>query len=559
MSLKESFPTRIPDDTQAVGEAVVKADNLYRFVGDHIHEIVDESAMQAWYSHEGRPGVNPLLLLLVTLFQFVEKLPDRQAAEMAVTRLDWKYALRQGLTWLGFNYSDLCYFRQRLLAVGAEQMMFEHLLTYLREEGYIKRSGKQRSDATHVLGQVAWLSRLELMWETLRLAVEAVLSHNARWGLDHLPPSFVESHSQRRYDYRLSAEQVKTEMQRVGEEAQWLLKQVPSLASDGWQELEAMQVLQRVVQEQFEVASNGQVQARVNADCTGDVLVSPHETEVRYGSKGEREWQGYKLQVTETLGTSHQPGFITDVTVTSPLESDQQALAGIQQRLSQRQVTPQRQYVDRGYMSGLNLLESQQRGIDLRGFPLADTSHHPPAFQVSAFRVDIQQQRAVCPAGRVSQHWKTYDPPRKGVGYEVRFGSQCRSCPFFHAQACTTQPRGRTLYLNPQHERLQARRREAQTPAFQREMRQRQGIEATLSEAVRGHGARRARYRGRAKVSLQMHFTASGVNLKRLVRHLAQKSRPTQSCLRSFSRRPVLARLTSARFFNRHTQVVPYR
>lgn len=221
------------------------------------------------------------------------------------------------------------------------------------------------------------------------------------------------------------------------------------------------------------------------------------------------------------------------------LESDQQALAGIQQRLSQRQLTPQQPYVDRGYRSGLNLLESEQGGIDLRGFALADTSRHPPAFQLAAFTVDIQQQRAVCPAGRVSQHWTTHDPPRKGVGYEVRFGSQGRSCPFFHAQGCTTQPRGRTLYLNPQPERLQARRREAQTPAFQREMGQRQGIEATISEAVRGHGARRARYRGRAKVSLQMHFTASGVNLKRLVRHLAQKSRPARPLLHSFSRRPV--------------------
>lgn len=42
---------------------------------------------------------------------------------------------------------------------------------------------------------------------------------------------------------------------------------------------------------------------------TEDVLVSPHERAVRYGSKGEREWQGYKLQMTETVGTrrDHKP------------------------------------------------------------------------------------------------------------------------------------------------------------------------------------------------------------------------------------------------------------
>lgn len=34
MSLKETFTSQIPNDTQALGQAVVKADSLYRFVGN---------------------------------------------------------------------------------------------------------------------------------------------------------------------------------------------------------------------------------------------------------------------------------------------------------------------------------------------------------------------------------------------------------------------------------------------------------------------------------------------------------------------------------------------
>ena len=65
---------------------------------------------------------------------------------------------------------------------------------------------------------------------------------------------------------------------------------------------------------------------------------------------------------------------------------------------------------------------------------------------------------------------------------------------------------------------LQARRQEAETPAFQREMHLRAGIEATISEVVRAHGARRSRYRGLAKNQLQALFTATATNLKRLAR-----------------------------------------
>ncbi len=73
------------------------------------------------YAAEGRPAVNAVVLALVSISQFPEKLPDRAAAEAAIMRLDWKYALRQELTWTGFHYSDLCNFRKQLLEHGRPQ------------------------------------------------------------------------------------------------------------------------------------------------------------------------------------------------------------------------------------------------------------------------------------------------------------------------------------------------------------------------------------------------------------------------------------------------------
>ena len=49
-------------------------------------------------------------------------------------------------------------------------------------------------------------------------------------------------------------------------------------------------------------------------------------------------------------------------------------------------------------------------------------------------------------------------------------------------------------------------------------MKHRNGIEGTQSELVRGHGMRRARFRGLAKVRLQNYFVGAACNVKRWIR-----------------------------------------
>ena len=160
MSLIQSFAKEIPPATRKLVEPILSADSICRLLGEKGGEIVDEASLAGMYSDTGRGGINPVLLCFVLILQFLEKLPDRQAAEMVRMRLDWKYALRQELDWPGFDYSSLCNFRKRLYAHGQEYAMFEQVLKYLAESGYLK-SKRQRTDATHVLGAVERLSRLE--------------------------------------------------------------------------------------------------------------------------------------------------------------------------------------------------------------------------------------------------------------------------------------------------------------------------------------------------------------------------------------------------------------
>jgi transposase len=515
MSMQTPFAAEIPEETRRLVEPLLAEDSVYRLVGNEIKEMIDDEDFIDMYADEGRPAVNPVVLTLVLVFQFLEKLPDRSAAEAAVMRLDWKYALRQDLTWTGFHYSDLCNFRKRLLEHGREWVVFESVVNCLQERGYIKKRGKQRTDSTKIIGLVARLSRLELIWETIRVALRALEEVDASWVRKHLPVSFVDNYGHRRWDYRLSKTEIRQRMKEAGQEGYWLLDQVEAHGCDVLKALVEVKQLRRVLTEQFTRSEDGETTPRPPSQAKGDVITSPHDPEARYGKKGGQGWVGYKLQVTETAGEESR--FITDVEVVPAMRQDNQCLEDIQGRLVELGVPPGKQYVDQGYMSGRHIAESQKKGVDLRGYIREGNTSKPEGFRLRDFQIDIEQREAICPAGKKQAKWAKAKPGVKNlIAYHVSFGKQCQSCPYFGPDLCTDKPSGRHLGVSAYHDLIQARRQEASTEAFKKEMNIRAGVEGTVSELVRGYGARRSRFRGTRKNQLQALFVASAANLKRL-------------------------------------------
>jgi len=192
MCLKVQEPWAMPEDTGKVGKVILKGDSPYRLIGEKLFERFHEQDYADLYSPEGKPGLSPVILAFVTVFQFMEKLPDRQAAESLRMRMDWKYALRLPLAYEGFDYSVLSEFRDRLLEHEAEGRVFEQLVGEFRAMGLIQERGRQRTDSLAMLMSVRRLSRLELVVETLRLAVGASLKANREWAEQVIPPSWEE-------------------------------------------------------------------------------------------------------------------------------------------------------------------------------------------------------------------------------------------------------------------------------------------------------------------------------------------------------------------------------
>ena len=96
-----------------------------------------------------------------------------------------------------------------------------------------------------------------------------------------------------------------------------------------------------------------------------------------------------------------------------------------------------------------------------------------------------------------------------------------------HPELCTKREKkkGRILTFSPQsiHEVRERRRTEQSTSAFQQCYALRAGIEGTISEGLRRHGMRRARYRGQPKTQLQAKAIAAAINLVR-IRQMLQRT-----------------------------------
>ena len=87
MCMKPRTSDQIPEDTQQLGQTLLKPDNVMRLIGERLSEFIHDEDFADLYSPEGRPAVWPGLLALVTVLQWAEALSDRQAAYAVVTRV----------------------------------------------------------------------------------------------------------------------------------------------------------------------------------------------------------------------------------------------------------------------------------------------------------------------------------------------------------------------------------------------------------------------------------------------------------------------------------------
>src|SRR5947207_1205573 len=104
MSLKSLPIPPVPEETARVARAAFPRGHVVIQLRDTLGAIYTDEVFADLFPTHGQPAFAPWRLALVTIFQFMEGLTDRQAADAVRDRLAWKYADRLELTDAGFDH-----------------------------------------------------------------------------------------------------------------------------------------------------------------------------------------------------------------------------------------------------------------------------------------------------------------------------------------------------------------------------------------------------------------------------------------------------------------------
>ena len=517
--------------TASLTDQLFAANDRYRLFARKIYPLVvraRDSVAKAYCLDNGRPAVEPVVLMGVSLLQYLDGVPDRQAVEMLRYHAGWNFALNRSLGDAAFHPTVLVYFRDRLVEQGHSQVVFAHILDGLVEAGLLERRSRQRMDSTQMLGLVARMSRLENVRETLRLALKeleerAVLFAKPSWWIE-LCERYVDS----KLEYRSEASVLCQKMDQAGVDGLRVLAWIKSLSDPTVAAGRQMQLLVRVLEENF-AWTEGQNPVQREAQPTGAVH-NPHDSEAQWAAKGHgkqrKEHVGYKVQVAESVQieplAKGEPtrSFITGVVTQVASASDEAGAQEMEREQAQMGLEkPPELYVDGAYVSAQKLAETKAQGRELIG-PAQRGITKDNRYGVEDFDVEVEQKKAVCPAGKENTQCSRLAEEQTGkVSYRFEWSTHCRDCPL-KDKCLGPGQKHRTLVVGEHHTHLQARRQEQKTEEFQKKSQRRNAVEGTQSELVRAHGLRQARYRGLEKVRLQNYFAGAACNAKRWIRRM---------------------------------------
>jgi hypothetical protein len=534
-------------------EGRVAPDSIYAVLHRECFNLFPDAMFADLFTDVGRRSVPPMIVSVVMVLQRLEGLSDREAVDRFAFDARWKYSAG-GLDfdYPGFVHTVLVDMRARLARSERPNRIFEVTLEAARRAGLVGR--RRVLDSTPLYDAVATMDTVTLVRSAIRgllRATDPELEEQLRGLL------------RRDDDYASAGKPVCDWDDAAAREAL-----VDALARDamallgaldgtrlGPEVSQAAALLATVVGQDLDADADGVF--RVARKVAKDRVISTVDPDARHGHKtSARGFDGYKGHVaidpdseiiTATAASAGNAGDAeaagdllaedlpasaaeddvdaagTDTDTDSaadgegaeatesdrPAETDEAEDQGGDQGGDQGEDEPLAVYGDAAYGAGELLAGLERAGADI------GTKVQPPnapggRFPKDRFAIDLTAGTVTCP-GQVTVRIR----PAKAGGGTAAFGAACAGCPL--AAQCTSSPDGRTVTIG-RYEAELARARARQTdPAWQADYRAtRPKVERKIGHLMRRrHGGRRARVRGRPKVTADFALLAAAVNVAR--------------------------------------------
>ncbi|MBK7707446.1 MAG: transposase [Acidobacteria bacterium] len=267
---------------------------------EQVTERIDEGLFSRLYCRDnGTPNASIKVLVAMMILKEAEGLSDQKLFENC--RFNFLTRSAIGL----FNADDAVpaestYYLFRKRIVEDEKAGNENLLKIVFEQVTAAQclefevSGKRiRMDSKLLSSNIAWLTRYELVHETLRVFYQEIKGSKKIGKETAEVLEEVLGTAGSKIVYRSTNEEVRTRLQELGE----LIWSV--LAMFGELKSEKYELLKRVFEEQFEV-EDGSVRAREKEKISAKTVQSPHDPDAAYKDKNGSKCKGFSVNVTES-------------------------------------------------------------------------------------------------------------------------------------------------------------------------------------------------------------------------------------------------------------------
>ena len=327
--------------------------NLFR---KHVTMRIDESIFRPLYcENNGCPNSSIRLMIAMMVLKEAECLSDAKIFEQARFNVLVRSAL--GLVNMSDSIpAESTYYRFRQLvndhAKETGVNLFDELFSSITKEQSFSFnvSGKSiRMDSKLLGSNIAYLSRYELVHETLRLFYK---NHKAHLLLDQTTKDQLTSLLKidgNKVVYNCSSNEVKSKLLQLGFLIQSILPHI-----EQFQEQSAT-TLKQVFEEQFTVDENGTVLSKDASEISAKSIQSPHDTDADFRNKNNDKTKGYSINVTESCSDENDLNLISSIEVEKATTSDTSFFqTGTQKSTEVFQEKPTAIHVDGAYHSSDN-------------------------------------------------------------------------------------------------------------------------------------------------------------------------------------------------------------
>jgi transposase len=468
-------------------EELVPADHFYRQLDRVLDLGFVRELVAPYYAAGGRPSVDPVVFFKLQLVLFFEGLrSERQLLRLAADRLSVRWYIGYDLHEPLPDHSSLTRARERY-GLEVFRRFFDEIVARCAAAGLV-RGEDLYIDATKMRADAS---------------VESVVPRFAVAARAHVDDLFAVDEGAEGPQPPVAAAE---EPARIGPSEQ----EDPGLAAANasrhdWLARGGRQERDRHFRDYVRTADHS-----VSA-TDPDATHLPCRDGVRLGYQGHYLVDGGKARII--LGALATPGEVPEERPALDLIWRARARWG----LRVRQATGDSAY---GTVAIIRALEEQ----GVRAYlVLPDYDHMTPFFGKDAFRYDPAADAHICPGGAALPFWRLDRAQHLRV-YRAD-PAVCAACAL--RARCTASQQGRTVSRHYDEEFRDRVRAYRETEAYHKARRKRSvWVEPLFAEAKDWHGLRRCRLRRLWRVNVQVLWTASGQNLKRLLARRGWGRRP---------------------------------